>query len=252
MSRIPLVGLPADRKQIGLHPFHAVGEKYLRAVIDGAGALPLVVPALGGALSLPELLERLDGVLLTGSPSNIEPHHYSNELSYEGNEHDPHRDAVNLPLIGMAIEMNVPVLAICRGFQEVNVALGGALHQKVQEVEGFADHREDKSLPVEQQYAPVHPIRLAEGSLLAQIAGGPEAMVNSLHGQGVARLGHGLIAEAWAPDGLVEAVRLDREDRFLFAVQWHPEWQVTHNPFYLGLFRAFGAACRERANHRNN
>ncbi len=252
MSRVPLVGLPADRKQIGPHPCHAVGEKYLRAVVDGAGALPLMVPALADAISLPELLERLDGLVLTGAYSNIEPHHYSDEPSYEGNEHDPHRDALTLPLVGLAIDMGVPVLALCRGFQEVNVALGGALHQKVHEVPGLADHRDDPEAELEECYAPAHPVRLAPGGLLAGIAGAEEAMVNSLHGQGVARLGHGLIAEAWAPDGLIEAARLDRPDRFLVGVQWHPEWRVVENPFYLGLFRAFGAACRERARRRGD
>lgn len=250
MTQIPLVGLPADRKQIGPHPFHAVGEKYLTAVIDGAGALPLIIPALADGIAMRELLERLDGVVLTGSPSNIQPHHYSAEPSYEGNVHDPHRDAMTLPLVTLAIEMNVPVLALCRGFQEVNVALGGALHQKVHEVAGLNDHREDESLPLAERYAPSHPVRLAEGGLLAGIAGAGEAMVNSLHGQGVARMGQGLVAEAWAPDGLIEAVRLDRPDRFLAGVQWHPEWRVCENPFYLGLFRAFAAACRKRANNR--
>ncbi len=252
MSRIPLVGLPADRKQIGLHPFHAVGEKYLRAVIDGAGCLPVVIPALADAISLPELLERLDGLVLTGSPSNIEPHHYTDEPSYEGNEHDPHRDAVTLPLVTLALEMAVPVLAICRGFQEVNVALGGTLHQKVHEVAGHLDHREDHDLDLEQRYAPAHPVRLAPEGLLASWIGEPQAMVNSLHGQGIARLAPGLAAEAWAPDGLIEAVRTERSDRFLLGVQWHPEWQVCRNPFYLSIFRAFGAACRERARQRTD
>lgn len=250
MSRIPVVGLPADRKQIGPHPFHAVGEKYLRAVIDAAGALPLIVPALADAIPLPALLEELDGLVLPGSPSNIEPHHYTDEPSYEGNQHDPHRDALTLPLVTLAIEMDVPVLALCRGFQEVNVALGGTLHQKVHEVDGLHDHREDDQAPLDQRYAPAHTVRLAARGLLARITGATEVEVNSLHGQGIARLAPGLVAEAWAPDGLIEAARLDRDDRFLVGVQWHPEWKVTANPFHLGLFRTFAAACRERAQHR--
>jgi putative glutamine amidotransferase len=256
MRRIPLVGLPSDRKQIGHHPFQAVGEKYLRAVVDGAGCLPLSIPSLSPPLDLREILGHLDGLLLTGAYSNIEPHHYSDEPSYPGNDHDPARDATTLGIVPLAIQMRVPVLALCRGCQEVNVALGGTLHQKVHEVPGHDDHRENPAEPLGVQYAPSHPVELAAGGLLAKIAGSSRAMVNSLHGQGLRTLGRGLVVEATAPDGLVEAVRLD--DRglfeepgpFLLAVQWHPEWRVTENPFYLGIFQAFAAACRERASQR--
>lgn len=257
MRPVPLVGLPSDRKPIGHHPFQAVGEKYVRAVSEGAGCLPLLIPSLQPPLELAPLLAELDGLLLTGSPSNIEPHHYSDEASWEGNLHDPARDATTLALIPQAIAAGVPILAICRGFQEVNVALGGTLHQKVHEVPGFGDHREDKEQPLDAQYAPVHPIRLAEGGLLRRIAGSAEVRVNSLHGQGIRMLGRGLVVEATAPDGLIEAYRLDAAiheddapDPFLLAVQWHPEWKVRENPFYLGTFQAFSAACRRRAASR--
>ena len=250
MRRIPLVGLPSDRKQIGLHPFQVVGEKYLRSVVDGAGYLPLVIPSLSPPLDLRETLGQLDGLLLTGAYSNIEPHHYSDEPSYPGNQHDPARDATTLGIVPLAIEMGVPVLALCRGFQEVVVALGGTLHQKVHEVPGLDDHRENTDDPLGVQYAPSHAIDLAEGGLLAGIAGASEAMVNSLHGQGLRTLGRGLAVEATARDGLIEAVRLDDPGPFLLAVQWHPEWRVTENPFYLGIFQAFAAACRERASKR--
>jgi putative glutamine amidotransferase len=255
MRRIPLVGLPSDRKQIGHHPFQAVGEKYIRAVVDGAGCLPVLIPSLTPPLDLRAMLENLDGLLLTGAYSNIEPHHYGSEASWAGNLHDPARDATTLGIVPLAIEMRVPVLAICRGLQEVNVALGGSLHQKVHDIPGFDDHRENSEDPLGVQYAPSHPVELAPGGLLARIAGAPQAMVNSLHGQGLKKLGRDLVVEATAPDGLVEAVRLDLardEDPgpFLVAVQWHPEWRVTENPFYLGLFQAFAAACRERAYQR--
>lgn len=255
MRPIPLVGLPSDRKQIGHHPFQAVGEKYIRAVVDGAGCLPVLIPSLTPPLDLRALLENLDGLLLTGAYSNIEPHHYGDEASYAGNLHDPARDATALGIVPLAIELRVPVLAVCRGLQEVNVALGGSLHQKVHEVPGFDDHRENTADPLGVQYAPSHPVDLVEGGILARIAGSNRAMVNSLHGQGLRSLGRGLAVEATAPDGLVEAVRLEPardEDPgpFLVAVQWHPEWRVTENPFYLGLFQAFAAACRERAQQR--
>lgn len=249
MPRAPLVGLPSDSKPIGLHRYQVVGEKYVRAVAVGAGAIPLLIPSLSPPVPLRELLGSLDGLFLTGAYSNIEPHHYDGGPSYEGNLHDPDRDASTLALVPLAVELGVPVLAACRGLQEVNVALGGTLHQKVHEVPGFDDHREDSTDPLDVQYGPSHPVALA-GSLAA-IAGAERAMVNSLHGQGIARVAPGLRVEATADDGLVEAVRLDREDRFLLAVQWHPEWKLLENPFYLGIFRAFGDACRARAAARS-
>jgi putative glutamine amidotransferase len=250
-ARPPLVGLPTDRKQIGPHPFLAVGEKYVRAVIDGAGCLPLLIPGLQPALPLRQLLQGLDGILLTGAASNIEPHHYSDEPSWPDNLHDPARDATNLALIPLAIELGLPILAICRGFQEVNVAFGGRLHQKVHEVAGMMDHRENQDDPLDAQYAPSHEVLLTPGGVLAGIAGTGTVRVNSLHGQGIAHLGAGLTVEATAPDGLIEAYRRDSDltagDAFVLAVQWHPEWRVVENSFYHGIFRAFGDACRRRA-----
>jgi putative glutamine amidotransferase len=249
MPRTPLVGLPTDSKPIGLHRYQAAGEKYVRALVDGAGVLPVMIPSMSPPLPLREVLSRLDGLFLTGSYSNIEPHHYSGPESYPGNLHDPERDATSLPLVQLAIELRLPVLAVCRGLQEVNVALGGTLHPKVHETGMHEDHREDTSDPLDVQYGPKHPVHLQ--GLLARIAGADSAMVNSLHGQGIDRLAPGLLVEATAPDGLVEGVRLDSSDTFLLAVQWHPEWKVRENPFYLGTFEAFAAACRARAATRD-
>ncbi|WP_395770385.1 gamma-glutamyl-gamma-aminobutyrate hydrolase family protein [Arenimonas sp.] len=245
------VGIPADSRMIGPHPFQAVGEKYIRAILDGSGAQPLLIPSVAPGLDLDALLDQLDGLFLPGSPSNIEPHHYSDEPSYEGNLHDPSRDLTTLNLIPKAIAKGVPVLAVCRGFQEVNVAMGGTLHQKVHEVPGMMNHKEDLSQPLDVQYAPAHALNLVPGGWLARWAGATEVNVNSLHGQGLNKLGDNLIAEAMAPDGLVEAIRLDSDDTFLLAVQWHPEWKVTENPFSLEIFKAFGAACKARAAGRN-
>ncbi len=249
-SRRPLVGIPACRRQLDPHPFHVVGEKYVNAVVDGAGGLPLLIPPLGDRLALDELLERIDGVLLTGSPSNVEPHHYGGSADDSVPPHDPERDATTLPLIRAVIRHAVPLFAICRGYQEVNVAYGGTLLPRVHEVAGKLDHREDKSGVLEDQYAPAHEVHLTQGGLLERIAGTDRVMVNSLHSQGIGRLGDGLIAEAFAPDGLVEAFRVADATAFALAVQWHPEWKVTENPFSLALFGAFGEACRRQASHR--
>lgn len=246
------VAVPADCKQIGPHPFQAVGEKYVRALSEGAGVFPLLLPSLQPPLPTEACLSEFDGLFLTGSHSNIEPHHYSDEASWDGNLHDPARDANTLRLIRAAVEAGLPVLAVCRGLQEVNVAFGGTLHQRVHEVAGLTDHREDKHAPLEQQYAPAHAVELAPGGILAGLANGArDRQVNTLHGQGIARLAPALEVEARAPDGLIEAVRLPAAKAFFLAVQWHPEWKVTQDPFYHAIFRAFGDACRVRAQTRS-
>lgn len=227
-----------------------VGEKYLAAIIDAADALPLITPAMAEGIDLDELLRRLDGVLLTGSYSNVEPHHYEGEPSETGTLHDPHRDAVTLPLAKRALETGVPLLALCRGYQELNVVLGGTLHQKVHEVSGYHNHLENKDDPLDIQYGPSHPVHLAEGGLLRKLAGCDSVMVNSLHAQGVAKLATGVTVEAVADDGLIEAFRVDDVSGFALAVQWHPEWQVMENEFSTAIFKAFGDACRARASQR--
>lgn len=243
----PLIGVTACARMMEHHPFHVAGDKYVRAAGDGAGGTPVLIPALGVALDLSHLLDRLDGLLITGSPSNVHPSHYDGPPSDDPSHHDPDRDATTLPLIRMAVERGVPVLGICRGFQELNVALGGTLHPKVHEVPGLNDHREDSSAPVAVQYGPSHPVDLVPGGLLAELAGTTRVMVNSLHGQGVNRLAPVLTAEAHAPDGLVEAVRVSDAPAFAVAVQWHPEWHYWENPLSTALLRRFGAAAAERA-----
>ncbi len=246
----PWIGIPADSKEVGLHPSQVVGNKYVDAISDAADCLPLIIPSMQPRLALEALLANLDGLFLTGSHSNIEPKHYGTEPSYPGNLHDPARDDNTLSLIPMAIEMGLPVLAVCRGMQEVNVALGGSLHQKVHEVEGYSDHRESDAAPLDIRYSPAHPVRLNPTGLLWPIAGSDEVQVNSLHGQGVKDLAAGMRVEARANDGLVEAFSLERDDRFLLAVQWHPEWRPRHYQFYLGIFQLFAQACRDRCAQR--
>ena len=241
----PVIGLPADRRMIGDHPFHAVGDKYVRAIVEAADAVPLLIPALGDVVSVDEVLEVVDGLVFTGSISNVEPIHYSGPASAPGTLHDASRDATTLPLIPAAIERGVPVLGICRGFQEMNVAFGGTLHQNLHHVPGFLDHRDDDTQPLEIQYGPAHDVVLEEGGLLRGLAGSDRIKVNSLHHQGVDRLADRLVAEARAPDGVIEAFRVRDSKRFALAVQWHPEWKVMSNSFSRALFAAFGASTRE-------
>jgi putative glutamine amidotransferase len=248
-SRRPVIGITADRRMLGNHPFHQAGEKYITAVAEAAGGIPVLLPALGDSLDPVEILERLDGIVLPGSPSNVEPRRYAGSPSAPGTLHDPQRDATTLTLIPRAVELGVPLLGICRGFQEMNVAFGGTLLQRVHEVPGHMDHRDDESAELDIQYGPAHDVRLEPGGLFRKLAGADEIRVNSLHWQGVERLGKDLVIEARAPDGLIEGFQV-RNSRFAVAVQWHPEWRAMSNPFSRALFAAFGDASRERAQTR--
>ena len=242
--RKPIIGVPADRRLLGSHWFHCVGEKYLAAVRDSADAIPIIVPSFGTHEDRLSILERCDGVLLTGSPSNVEPHRYEGPASEPGTWHDPHRDETTLSLIPEIVAFGMPLLAICRGVQELTVAYGGTLHQRVQEVGPYADHRENAEAELDAQYAPAHDVLLVEDGYLAGLHGSNRIQVNSLHSQGINRLGDGLTIEGCAPDGLIEAVRVTHARNFAVAVQWHPEWKSTQNEFSKVLFDAFGSAAR--------
>lgn len=241
-ARKPIVGIPCDLRMIGPHPFHAVGEKYIVAVRDGAGALPLLIPVLENPIDIDEILDTVDGILLTGSPSNVAPKRYGGTAPREGVLQDERRDATTLPLIRRIVGHGTPLLAVCRGFQELNVAHGGTLYQHVEEVPGRMDHREDKTAPLDVQYAPIHDVTLS--GTLERIAGARTIKVNSLHGQGIDRLGQGLVTEAIAPDGQIEGVRVTDARAFALGVQWHPEWRFWENDFSARLFAAFGEAMR--------
>lgn len=247
----PVIGVSACLKQGEHAPFHAVVDRYVEAVVTAAGALPVIVPAIGRAAELPGLLDRLDGVLLTGSPSNVCPSHYDGPPPRPGNLADPRRDATTLPLIRLALAARVPLFAICRGIQELNVALGGTLHQHLHEIPGRADHRSDKTRPYQERYEPRHPVVLVPGGRLQAILGAEtkSVLVNSLHAQGIDRLAPGLVVEAVAEDGTIEAVSVAGAG-FAIGVQWHPEWRAAADPVSRRLFAAFGAAARARARAR--
>jgi putative glutamine amidotransferase len=251
-NKRPVIGIPADRRMIGPHAFHAVGEKYIAAVVQAADCLPLLIPVLETPLDVTQILAHVDGIFFPGSPSNVDPARYEGQPSAPGTLHDPHRDATTLTLIPRAVASGVPVLGVCRGFQEMNVAMGGTLHQRVHEIEGLHDHREDKEQPLEVQYGPAHEVVLEPDSLLRKLAGEDRIRVNSLHWQGVEKLAPDLAVEARAPDGLVEAFRVKSAPSFALAVQWHPEWQVMKNPFSQALFAEFGRAARARAKQEAN
>jgi putative glutamine amidotransferase len=242
-KRIVLV--TACSAKLGNHPYHTVQFKYVDAVAQGAGCAPLVLPALGSATDIDSVLAAAHGVMLTGSPSNVDPRHYGQTVHNPALPQDVARDATTLPLIRAVVDRGIPLLAVCRGFQEVNVALGGTLHQAVQEVPGYMDHREDPTAPLDEQYGPAHSLELPMGGLLAGIMEAPRITVNSLHGQGLDRLAPSLVPEAYAEDGLVEAFSCPTAKGFVLGVQWHPEWRVMENADSRKLFAAFGDACRQ-------
>lgn len=248
---LPIIGITCCRREIvtatGNHPAHAVVKKYVDAVVDGAQGMPLLVPAEGDAAWADALIARLDGLLMPGSPSNVEPRHYAGDPSLPDTLHDPARDAIALPLLRAAARADLPVLAICRGIQELNVALGGTLHQNVHLVPGRLDHRAPSLEALEDRYAHrAHGVALTPGGYLEELAGTRELKVNSLHSQGIDRVAPMLKVEAVAPDGQIEAVSLPQA-RFIIGVQWHPEFRFADDPFSKKLFTAFGSACRAHA-----
>ncbi|MEJ7928663.1 gamma-glutamyl-gamma-aminobutyrate hydrolase family protein [Ramlibacter sp. AN1015] len=240
----PLVWLPACHRNLDLSDpggYIVLADRYAEAV-DQLDLQPVLFP-LAGADDVDALLPLVDGVLLTGSPSNVEASHYGG-TALPTDLLDPRRDALTMRLVRAALAAGVPLFGVCRGLQEMNVALGGTLHQQVHAEQGHLDHREPDDQPMEVQFAHRHEVRLVPGSAFAQWAGATTAQVNSLHGQGIKRLGQGLVAEAFAPDGLVEGVRYERSGAFAFGVQWHPEWRYASTPFYARTFEAFAQACR--------
>jgi len=252
-QRKPVVLVPACNRMMGRHPFHVAGKKYIDAV-RLAGCTPLVVPTASIDeldAEMDALLDLADGVLLTGSASNVHPSHFDEAVHDPSLPLDVDRDAWTLPMIPRVLARGMPLFAICRGFQEANVALGGSLHQAVQEVPERHDHRAPSDASAEVQYGLAHDVVVQAGGVLAGVLDEPRIRVNSVHGQGVNRLAAGLRVEAIAPDGLIEAFSVSDARGFNLCVQWHPEWQAASNSVSLRLFKAFGAACEAfRDRHR--
>jgi len=249
-----LIWLPADHRVLGEEgdrtPFVVLADQYSHAVKICAQAQPVVFP-LADAGQILDLLGLVDGVLLSGSASNVHPSHFDQAVADTTLPLDPARDALTLALVHACIEHGVPLLGVCRGFQEINVALGGSLHQQVHTVAGLMDHREPPNVFPDAQYAPAHEVRFASGSSFEAWAGGTAFRVNSLHGQGVDRLATGLRAVGRAADGLVEAFEIEGASSFACAVQWHPEWRCAESRLNAGLFQAFGDACRQHKQARD-
>lgn len=253
VPRQPVVAIAADCFERQKHMAHAVLEGYVRALAQVANVLALIVPAHAEGIDAETLISSIDGFVLTGSPSNVAAERYGAAPLPAATLIDPARDAVSLTLLPKILEAGVPFLGICRGFQELNVAFGGSLERAVHDQPGRLDHREgDHDRPVERWYDDCHAIEIVPGGRLAQLAGQATVMVNSLHHQGIDRLGAGLRIEAKAPDGLIEAISVESAAQFTLGVQWHPEMRVNDSPLARAIFTAYGDACRVRQQQRLN
>lgn len=246
----PVVGITACYREEEGVASDCVLRKYTEAVSEAAGCLPLLVPALGEAFDLGALLDAVDGLVFTGSSSNVEPRRYGGPPAAPEVVQDPRRDATTLPLLRRAVEAGVGLFALCRGHQELNVAFGGTLQPEVDARPGTLGHAEDPSVPVAERYGPAHAVSLAPGGELARLLGRERLEVNSLHSQAIEHLAPGLVVEATAPDGVVEAVRVEGARRFAIGVQWHAEWRAAEVPSSQRLFGAFAEACRARRAER--
>ena len=233
-------------------PVHATGERNVHALLKMVDCIPVLLPPVGSAMDVDELVSRMDGFVLTGGRANVEPHHYDGPEFPDDEPIDPGRDALVLPLIRACIAAHVPVFGICRGIQEINVALGGSLHYRVHQVPGKNDHRrpQREDVTTEEVFRLNHTVKLTDGGLFQSLTGHDAMMVNSLHGQGVDRLGDGLVVEAMSPDGVIEGLRLNDDKQFIVGVQWHAEWEPEKHALSGALYNAFGKAARACAARR--
>jgi len=240
----PLVLVTADVKPLENYRWHAAPSTYLTALARQADVTPVILPSLGGDIDIDAALDDVDGVLATGSRSNVNPERYGGEASEANGPYDPERDSTTLPLLRRAIERGIPVFAICRGMQELNVAFGGTLLTEVQNLDGRADHRAPESDSQDERFGIRHPVVIAEGSRISAVVGQDPVNVNSLHRQALGQLGQGLCVEASAEDGTIEAVSIPDAPGYLIATQWHPEYWAESDEPSKSLFQAFGDAAR--------
>lgn len=243
----PLIAVTSDVRDLDNTNWHATPVQYIAAAVDIAELTPVLVPNIRDKIDYDALFAAVHGLLVTGARSNVQPALYGKPDNEEQGPFDPDRDATTLPLIRAALERGIPVLAICRGLQEMNVALGGTLAHDIQELSGKNDHRAPVSTIRDERYAIQHPVEIADNSCLATILTSKSINTNSVHQQAIDRLSDRLQPQAVAEDGTIEAVGVKDAQGFALGVQWHPEyWAHTDAPS-AKIFQAFGDAVREHA-----
>ena len=243
----PLVAVVADALVHESYVWHATPDTYLNALRDVAGLQPIIVPAFGDRTDFDSILSVVGGVMLTGARSNVHPDNYGVAETEDHGPFDPARDATTLPIIRRTLEAGLPLLAICRGHQELNVALGGSLANDIQELPGRDNHRAPEADTQDERYAIRQTVRLKDEGALEKLFAGGEIAVNSLHRQAIDRLADRLCVEATAEDGTIEAVRVRDAGAFACGVQWHPEYWAASDPTSRRIFEAFGEAVRNHA-----
>lgn len=257
-ERKPIIGIIADTHRLDSKRYVSVGQKYIEGLTAVTDLIPFILPT-NNLAQMDGILEHIDGLMLTGSPSNVHPSRYhvaprTQELEqFEPFEpFDTARDESVFAYIPACLERKIPILGICRGFQEFNVALGGTLIPAVHELDGKFDHREPDTTDRDIKHAPRHGVTFPKGGLFESWTGMASIQVNSLHRQAVDKLAAPLHIEATADDGTIEGVALKDADSFGVAVQWHPEYKSAENIFSKEFFRAFERAVNGRANNKAN
>ncbi|HBV53403.1 MAG TPA: gamma-glutamyl-gamma-aminobutyrate hydrolase [Rhodobacteraceae bacterium] len=247
----PVVGIIGNHQLINdQYPAHSGGAMNSEAIARVAGCLPLLIPADPRFVSVNELMEVCDGFLLTGGRPNVHPNEYGEEETPAHGAFDRCRDAITLPLVRACVERGQPFFGICRGFQEVNVALGGTLYPEIRDLPGRMNHRMPPDGTLEEKFALRHPVTFATGGVFHRLLGTQEVMTNTLHGQGIKAAGKGIVIDGVAPDGTPEAIFVEGAPGFTLSVQWHPEWDAANDPVSRPLFCAFGDAVRNWADGR--
>ena len=242
-SKRPVVGIIGNTGLINDEfPAYVGGTMNAEAIAEVSGCMPLLIPAHPALVSVEELMETCDGFLLTGGRPNVHPEEYGEEATAAHGDFDRCRDAVTLPLVRACVDRGQPFLGICRGFQEVNVAMGGSLYPEIRELPGRDNHRMPPDGTLEEKFALRHIVTLSEGGPFADLFGTNEVLTNTLHGQGIKRAGARVVIDGHAPDGTPEAIYIKDAPGFTLSVQWHPEWNASQDPVSRPLFEAFGQA----------
>lgn len=244
MAHKPVVLIPCNRHEIQDAPAHVVKHQYIRPLVEVSDCIPLLIPAIGTDFNIHDLAGKIDGILLTGSPSHVSPACYGAEREFEDSYLDTHRDDMTIPMIKEALDMDLPIFAICRGFQELNITLGGTLHQYVHKLDDKLNHRAHPDIPFKDVFTYMsHDVTIEDGGMFEKISLPKTFKVNTIHTQGIDKLGNGLRIEARAEDGLIEGISLP-DKKFVIGTQWHPEGDFWQNPPDKKLFESFGNALR--------
>lgn len=241
----PVIGIIGNSHIVGeSYETHAGGTMNSEAVAEVCDALPLIIPTDPRFVKIEDLLETCDGFLFTGGRPNVHPEEYGEAPTPAHGDFDRCRDAVSLPLIRACVERGQPILGVCRGFQEVNVAFGGTLYPEIRDLPGRMNHRMPPDGTIDEKFAIRHAVKLTPGGVFARLLGADTVMTNTLHGQGIKTPGARIVIEGYAEDETPEAIYVQDAPGFALAVQWHPEYRAATDPVSRPLFEAFGEAAR--------